>query len=224
MEYQSTDEVTRKEACEKVKKIADALIRIRKKYYLCFNKISDVDQKRYNQLKAQMQSVASENGLEKFNAQLISDIDIQFSDKIPNGTDENGNPNNTSIDDLHKQFERAVALQAELTAMAKNAIGTDNKLASAYFKKATKIQNHIKELRSILEKSYSKIRLECEKGSILSDKFVEQTKEYINNLLAGCYENLTSKDPLEGKNAKDAMEECTRTSTLKRTTPELLRM
>lgn len=202
MEYENIDENVRKEACEKVKQIAETIKRIRKKYYLCFNKISEVDKQRYDKLKTEMQVFASENGYEKYSAELIADIETQYNDNIPN---ENEEPDNNSIEKIHKQYLTAVSLQAELTIMADNS--TDNKQKKLYLKKAKTVQEHIKKLLNILEKDTNKTELIKEKQSILNQKFGEQIKAYLNDVLKECYGE-TSKDPLIQKDANYAIEEC----------------
>lgn len=202
MEYQNIDEVTRREACEKVKQIAEIIKKIRKKYYLCFNKISDVDKQRYDKLKDQMQVFANKNGYGKYSAELIADIETQYNDNIPNESEEQ---DNHSREEIHKQYLTAVSLQAELTIMADNS--TDVKLKNLYLKKAKKVQDHIKRMLNILEKYNNKIELIREKQSVLSQKFGEQTKIYFNDVLKTSYGE-TSKDPLAQKSANYAIEEC----------------
>ena len=188
MEYQNIDEAARKQACERVKQIAEAIKTIRKKYYLCFNKISNPDKQRYEQLIAHMQSVASQNGLEKFNAQLISEINTQFGENLPNDINENGIPSKNSEQDLYQKFIKGSQLQAECTKLFEK---TDN---PAYIKRAIQIQNHLKKIVEILDKSYGEFELQAEKARILSRMFAEQTKEAFNQLLGDCYK--IAKDPL----------------------------
>lgn len=188
MEYQNIDEAARKQACERVKQIAESIKAIRKKYYLCFNKISNPDKQKYEQLIADMQSVASQNGLEKFNAQLISEINTQFGENLPNDINENGIPSKDSEQDLYQKFIKACQLLGECIKLFK-------KTGKAVFlKKGIQIQNHLKKIQEVLGKNYGKVKLQAEKASILSRMFAEQTKEEFNELLGNCYK--VAKSPL----------------------------
>ena len=192
MEYQNIDEATRREACERVKKIAEAIKKIRKKYYLCFNKISDADKQRYDELKVQMQNVASENGLDKLSAELISDIDTQYNENLPNDINENGMPSNNSIEEAYQMYLKAVQLLAEFTVQFKNAV--DSKLEKAYMKRAQKIQDYIKKLSEYLKDSYSQTKLNEVRRNVLSEKFNEQAKVYFYKLFEDSYQS--ANDPL----------------------------
>lgn len=185
MEYEKIDEVTRREACEKVKIIAEAIKKIRKKYYLCFDKISDDDKKRYNALKMQMQNVADENGLNKFYVELMSDIEEQYNEKIPNDMDENGMPNNNSVEQAYQMYIKANQLHSEFLMQLKKSV--EPKIEKACMKRILKIQSYIKKLVSFLEKSYSKKNLNAVKRNILSNNFAKSSKEYFNKLFQNSY-------------------------------------
>lgn len=219
MEYQNTDKAARRQAYERVKQLAEAIKKIRKKYYLCFNKISDADKQRYEQLISQMQSVASENGLEKSYVQLMSDIEVQYKEQLPNGKDEKGMPSNNSIEEAYQMYLKAVQLVAECIVKFKEA--TDPKLEKAYMQRAQKIQSYIKNLANFLEKSYSSLKLRQEKMNVLSEKFAAQTKGKFGNLLKSCYSNFTAKDPTAQQTATSAINECR--NTLSDPTPEIPR-
>ena len=197
MEYENIDEETRREACERVKKISEAIKKIRKKYYLCFSKISDADKQRYDELKVQMQNVANENGLNKFSAELMGDIDIQYSENLPDDMDENGMPSHNSIEEAYQMYLKAVQLLAEFTVLFKNA--TESKLEKGYMKRAQKIQAYIKKLSSYLEKSYSPNKLKWEKINILSEKFGKQKEADFYKLCQDSYK--ATNNPLERANA-----------------------
>lgn len=214
MEYQNVDEATRREACEKVKKIAETIKKIRKKYYLCFNKISDVDKKRYDELRVQMQNIANENGLNKLSVELMTDIDIQFSDDKTDSIKKNGGLNNNSEEDIHKMYVRAADFQAELTVLYNNS--SDDKTGEIYLKKAIQVQDYVKKLKEILEENNSKENLTEEKRKALREKFNEQEKLYFENLLKECYE-LTSKDPLEQKEASANTQSYTKNEIIEKT-------
>ena len=214
MEYQNIDEATRREACEKVKKIAETIKKIRKKYYLCFNKISDVDKKRYDELKAQMQNIANQNGLNKFSAELIADLETQFEDDKTEEIQKNGGLSNNSEEDIYQKYLTAINFQAELTVLYRNS--TDNELGKLYLIKAIQVQIYINRLKEILEETNSKEKLTEEKRKGLRAKFGEQEKIYFENLLKECYE-ITSKDPLAQSEASDNIQSYTKNETIEKT-------
>lgn len=187
MEYEKIDEVTRREACEKVKKIAEAIKKIRKKYYLCFDKISDDDKKIYNALKVQMQNVADENGLNRFYAELMSDIEDQYDEKIPNDMDENGMPSKNSIEQAYQMYIKATQLLSEFFVQVRNT--KEPKIEKACMKRILKIQAYTTKLADFLKNTYSKENLNTVKRNILNNKFAEYSKEYLNKLFQNCYQN-----------------------------------
>lgn len=193
MEYVDIEEQAKREAYENVKKIADAIKKIRKKYYLCFSKISDIDKKRYEDLKKQMQNIANQNGLNKLSAELMEDLDIQFGDDDTNEIKKNKNPNKNSEEYLYEKYLAAIDFQAELIVLYKNS--KDDETGKIYLEKVQEVQNYIKKLQKILEVSNNKEELNREKRKAFREKFGEQEKIYFKSLLKECYE-LTSKDPL----------------------------
>jgi hypothetical protein len=188
MDYQSTDELARQAACEKLKEIAKLIKNIRKKYYLCFSQISAEDQKRYDELKTQMEEVAKKNGLEKLKTQLMKEIDTRFSENKP-GKEILGDEGTWYI-----KFVNAIAMQAELTALAYKSIDTNPKLAKAYFKKAKMCQNQAKEYEQALKGGYSNFKLSCDRLTVFRDVFGELTRDYMPDLFKVCY-NISSKNP-----------------------------
>lgn len=84
MEYVNIDEATRyQEACRKVKQIAEAIKHIRIKYYPNFGKISEADKQVYDELNAQIEKIAGENGLNRLRTELISEIADRYDGNIP---------------------------------------------------------------------------------------------------------------------------------------------
>lgn len=89
MEYENIDEAARyQEACRKVKQIAEAIKHIRIKYYPNFAKISDADKQVYDELNAQIEKIAGENGLDKLRTSLISEITDKYDGNIPSENEE----------------------------------------------------------------------------------------------------------------------------------------
>ena len=187
MEYQKIEETARIQAYERVKQLAEAIKKIRKKYYLCFNRISDIDKQRYDKLVLEMHTVASENGLEKSYAQLMSDIKTQYDEGFPNGNGEDELPEGYPIDKVYQMYLKAIELLAEFIIAFKNA--TDPKLEVACMKRAQKIQRHIKKLSVCLENKYSKSKLRIERLNLLIGKLEKDTEKSICGFLKSCYDN-----------------------------------
>lgn len=66
-------------ACENVKKIASAIKAIRIKYYPNFSKISEADQKAYQELQTRMYQISNMHGLTRLSAELIGEISKKYS-------------------------------------------------------------------------------------------------------------------------------------------------
>lgn len=206
MEYRNVDEATRKKAYEQVQKIAKAILNIRKKYYLCFNKISDVDKQRYDNLIAQMQEIAEKNGISKSSAQLIADIENEYSDSRPNSSEENKNP----MDGMYKRYIRALQFLAEITSLFKNS--TDKNAETVYLKKAQQVQMEIKKMCNTLKTFYSETKLTSERRRVFSEMFNQKNKTYFGNLLKTCYEKVRGKTPLALGEGTETIDSCERRS------------
>lgn len=206
MEYQNVDEAVRRQACERVKQLAELIKKIRKKYYLCFNKISDPDKAKYEELKAKMQVIAEENGLKKLSVELIHNIDIQYSGKRPaNMVGDNNKPTNKMLDEVYQMYLAAVQLLTEIIIKFKHS--TDAKKDTIYMKRAIAIQSYIKELLEFLEQYCSKIKLKRDKWNELFRKFEEQTREYLRNTFEICY-NSVKVEPLKLNEANEIIATC----------------
>lgn len=96
MEYQNTDDATRREACERVKQIVKAIKAIKIKYYLNFSKISAEDKERYQKLEASLEQISEENDLNNLKVALMQDVESRYDGKNPEDMkqDEQPEPNN----------------------------------------------------------------------------------------------------------------------------------
>ena len=84
MEYENTDrEVQYRQACEKVKKIAEVIEMFRIKYYPDFSKISEKDKEKYDTLNGEMEKIVSENGLENLSKPLMAEISGKYDEQFP---------------------------------------------------------------------------------------------------------------------------------------------
>ncbi len=135
MDYDNIDETTmRQEACRKVKQIADAIKKIRIKYYPNFSAISETDKSIYDELYQHIEKVASENGLHKLKAELINDITDRYDSKIPSLDNDNQAQNDKfDSDKILKAYYGAIdaekqALSEGKLKRAMNCQGQANEL------------------------------------------------------------------------------------------------
>lgn len=181
MEYQNVDEAARIEACKRVKQLAEAIKKIRKKYYLYFNKISDSDKQKYNHLISELQSVAAENGLEKLSIQLMADIDRQYGTEIEAEGDDKGSRKN-DLEGLYQKFIAGSKLQAEFTNLFKETG------ESAYLRRAIQVQEHLKKIARALEQiDANLLHLGLEKARIMQEIFNGKVQGDILSLFKGSY-------------------------------------
>jgi len=90
MEFQNTDEVSKREACERVKQIVKAIKAIKIKYYLNFSKISEKDQETYQKLQTSLEKISELHDLNNLKVALMAEVDAKY-DKKDFDNDEQGN-------------------------------------------------------------------------------------------------------------------------------------
>lgn len=83
MDYQGTDDATRREACEKVKQIVKAIKAIKIKYYLNFSKISDKDEEMYQKLELNLEQISEQHDLKKLKVALMQEVEAKYDGKNP---------------------------------------------------------------------------------------------------------------------------------------------
>lgn len=83
MEYQGTDDATRREACEKVKQIVKAIKAIKIKYYLNFSKISDKDEEMYQKLESNLEKISQQHDLNNLKIALMQEVEAKYDGKNP---------------------------------------------------------------------------------------------------------------------------------------------
>lgn len=143
MEYQNVDEATRREACEQLKKIVNAIKELRIKYYLNFPRISVQDQQTYQKLQYNLEKIAEENGLNNLKVALMQRMTARYGEE---GFGDNGvgeSPNNTDND---KDVEVCYgAIDAQKEAISKGRIG-----------QAIRCQDKLKEYMARLDEASTK--------------------------------------------------------------------
>lgn len=84
MEYQKIEEnAVYMNACDNVKKIANAMKSIKIKYYPNFARITEQDRQRYNELENQMNNIVARNGLDILAKPLMAEISAKYDAKTP---------------------------------------------------------------------------------------------------------------------------------------------
>lgn len=89
MDYQNTEDVVKREACEKVKQIVKAIKAIKIKYYANFSKISEQDQETYQTLEKRLEQVSESNDLTNLKVALMAEVSEKYDIK-PEGDMQTG--------------------------------------------------------------------------------------------------------------------------------------
>lgn len=117
MDYQSTDEAIRREACEKVKQIVKAIKAIKIKNYLNFSKMSEQDKDAYKKLEANLEKISNEHDLNSLKVELMQEISAKYDGKDIKDMGTNSEP---EPDDILKACYGAVDAQKD--ALSKGRI------------------------------------------------------------------------------------------------------
>ena len=112
MEYQNTDEATRREACERVKQIVKAIKAIKIKYYLNFSKISAKDKEAYQKLEANLEKISNEHDLSRLKVALMQEVGAKYDGKNPEDIMKQGKQHEPN-DDILPACYGAIAGQKE---------------------------------------------------------------------------------------------------------------
>lgn len=118
MEYENTDEATRKEACERVKQIVKAIKAIKIKYYLNFSKISSEDQETYQKLEANLEQISEKHNLKNLKVTLMQEVEAKYDGKNPEDMKQGEQPEPN--DDILQACYGAIDAQKE--ALSKGRI------------------------------------------------------------------------------------------------------
>ena len=115
MEYQSTDDAARKEACERVKQIVKAIKAIKIRYYLDFEKISEKDQETYQKLEANLEQISDTHNLNNLKVALMQEV----SAKYDRDNDNDGPENESDPDNILQKCYGAIDAQKEALSRGK---------------------------------------------------------------------------------------------------------
>ena len=79
MEHENIDKATQyREACENVKKIVKAIKTIKMKYYPNFARITEEDNKVYQQLEVNLDRIAQKNNLQNLKVALMGEVSAKY--------------------------------------------------------------------------------------------------------------------------------------------------
>ena len=117
MNYENVDEnATYRIACENVKKIVNAIKTLKIKYYPDFDRISEEDKTKFDELQQQLETISEENGLNDLKDALMGEVTSRYENK--DLSQDNGNSKIT--DDILKACYGAT--DAEVTALSTGKI------------------------------------------------------------------------------------------------------
>ena len=178
MEYENTDrEVQYRQACEKVKKIAEVIEMFRIKYYPDFSKISEKDKEKYDTLNGEMEKIVSENGLENLSKPLMAEISGKYNEQIPQ-INEQDMEDPKKKNQIFENIKLACcgAMEAEKQAWlswAKAKETNDEQTAEVQQQLAETCQSRVKELIETIVEYEGGKALQEELAKFRRDKFAQ---------------------------------------------------
>ena len=160
MDYQNTDEATRREACERVKEIVKAIKAIKIKYYSIFSKISPQDKEAYDKLEENLEKISTSNNLNDLKIALMQEVSDKYDGKPVKDMGNGSQPEQNEI--LQACYG---AIDAQKEALSKGRIT-----------QAIRCQEQLKKYMQILDESCFK-----EVTNYKREKFAElmQTREQL---------------------------------------------
>ena len=160
MDYQNTDEATRREACERVKEIVKAIKAIKIKYYSIFSKISPQDKEAYDKLEENLEKISTSNNLNDLKIALMQEVSDKYDGKPVKDMGNGSLPEQNEI--LQACYG---AIDAQKEALSKGRIT-----------QAIRCQEQLKKYMQILDESCFK-----EVTNYKREKFAElmQTREQL---------------------------------------------
>lgn len=160
MDYQNTDEATRREACERVKQIVKAIKAIKIKYYMNFSKISGEDKQAYDRLEENLEKISTSHNLDNLKVALMQEVSDRYDGKPVKDMGEGNQPEPDKI----LQFCYG-AIDAQKEALSRGRIT-----------QAIRCQEQLKKYMQVLDEISSK-----EVTNYKREKFAElmQTREQV---------------------------------------------
>ena len=160
MDYQNTDEATRREACERVKQIVKAIKAIKIKYYLNFSKISGEDKTTYDKLQRNLEEISTSHNLNNLKVALMQEVSDKYDGKP---VKDMGEGNKLEPNEFLQACYGAIDAQKE--ALSKGRIT-----------QAIRCQEQLKKYMQVLDESCCK-----EVTNYKREKFAElmQTREQV---------------------------------------------
>ena len=183
MGYENVDKnATYTTACENLKKIVNAIKKMRLKYYPNFT-ISPADQKTLDALLSNLETISTENGLDTLKETLMADVNDRY---IPRS--EEDNKGTQSLDNLLKACYGAI--DAEKEALSYGKIKQARRcqiqlqkyleiMESQKYLDATKLQNYGALIIEYKRRKFAELSIGRDKNDIKETKWTE--------ILKGCY-------------------------------------
>lgn len=119
MEHENVDENAKYlTACENVKKIVNAIKKIKMKYYINFAKITPEDKQIYDRLEANLEQISETNNLENLKVALMQEVSVKYD--RDNGEEKNNEQgNNNSTENLINKCYGAIDVQKKALSAGK---------------------------------------------------------------------------------------------------------
>lgn len=119
MEHENVDENAKYlTACENVKKIVNAIKKIRMKYYINFAKITPEDKLIYDKLETNLEQIAEANDLENLKVALMEEVSIKY-DRDSNEEQNNEQGNRNFTENLINRCYGAIDVQKKALSAGK---------------------------------------------------------------------------------------------------------
>ena len=167
MEYENVDEVTKRQACEKVKQIVKAIKAMKIKYYLNFSKISEKDRETYQKLEESLEKISNFHNLNNLKVELMSEINAKYD-----------NGNSTEPNDILQKCYGAIDAQKDA-------------LSRGRITQALRCQGQLnlyrQELDPITDKEVTNYKREKFAELVQSREQVEEQIKTWNNRMKGMY-------------------------------------
>lgn len=176
MEYENIDESARYlKACDNVKKIVNAIKKIRMKYYINFSKISEEDRKVYDELEENLERIAEENNLNSLKNALMQEVATKYDQQKIREI----NDNNNSIDDRLLACYGNIDVQQK--ALAEGKIGLARKCQII-------LQEYLQEMQSdVCQKLVESYKRDKFAELVMQRVAVENKNEEFLNYMEQCF-------------------------------------
>lgn len=196
MEYENAEENAKYlQACENVKKIANAIKKIKMKYYTNFAKITNEDKEVYEGLEEELEKISSENNLENLKIALMREISNKYDQKELRGNENDPN----SVDERLLACYGNIDVQQEALSVGK--IGQARQCQQI-------LQQYLDEIGidryRIMVNNYKREKFA---ELVIQRAIREEKNKNCMEFMKGCYKD---EDEVKRKKAQENLKEATR--------------